>query len=115
MSDSKVLGYHSSETGYEPIVQPPGLVYTSAFIICCQCSGSISSHGGPKRNSYCLPCYNTNIFRDSLLSELNELKRLGVCVPEKAFLLANNAGPSDWECMSHSDVAEALMLKASIS
>ena len=57
MSD-KILGYTKQEDGsWKPIIQPPGGLYTQAFILCAVCGSPISGHGGPRYNSVCVPCY----------------------------------------------------------
>lgn len=61
---SEILGYTEREGSWEPIIQPRGYIYTQAFILCRECGGSISSHGGPRYNSLCLKCYETNVKRN---------------------------------------------------
>lgn len=55
--DSPILGYTYHDGYWKQIVQPKGFIYTQAFILCTGCGTSISSHGGPRYNSYCLSCY----------------------------------------------------------
>jgi hypothetical protein len=50
-----VIGY--DKLG-QPIRQPRGLIYTQAFILCCQCNAPISGHGGPRYGSVCLSCHD---------------------------------------------------------
>lgn len=57
MATFPILGYVTEGDGYEPIIQPPGLVYTGAFIFCKQCGAAISGSGGPSLNAVCVPCY----------------------------------------------------------
>jgi hypothetical protein len=49
-------------------------------------------------------------WRDELVLEMNELVRLGVAVPEKAFRLAKRANYDGFESMSNSDVVNALVI-----
>ena len=56
--ESPILGYTFHDGYWKSIVQPKGFIYTQAFILCTGCGETISSHGGPRFNSYCLGCYD---------------------------------------------------------
>ena len=59
INDLKILGYwQAADNSFKPIIQPPDRIYTRAFIFCSQCKSAISGSGGPKYNSFCVPCYN---------------------------------------------------------
>ena len=51
-------------------------------------------------------------WRDELILEMNELVRLGVDIPEKAFKLARKASYDSFESMSNSDVVNALIVNS---
>lgn len=53
-------------------------------------------------------------WRDELILEMNELVRLGVDVPEKAFKLAEKANYDSFESMSNADVVNALIINSMI-
>ena len=61
--DADVVGYQVHNRGrkgqetYKRLRQPPGFIYTQAFILCCECGGVVSGHGGPNPNAICLTCY----------------------------------------------------------
>lgn len=52
--EGPILGYDVDD---KEIIQPKGWVYTMAFIFCSDCKGTISSIGGPRFGSRCVPCY----------------------------------------------------------
>ena len=54
--NNPILGYD----GDKPIIQPKGMVYTQAFILCRDCRYPISTHGGPRYNAVCVECYVNN-------------------------------------------------------
>jgi hypothetical protein len=51
-------------------------------------------------------------WREDLILEMNELVRLGVEVPDKAFKLANKANYDGFESMSNTDVVNALIINS---
>lgn len=58
-----ILGYSQREDGsWEPIEEAQrGYIYTQAFILCKKCRAAIRSVGGPRYNSLCLECYETEV------------------------------------------------------
>jgi hypothetical protein len=60
--DPTVLGYDQLPDGsWEPILPAErGMIYTQAFILCCECRGAIRPQGGPRRNALCPKCYENN-------------------------------------------------------
>jgi hypothetical protein len=53
-------------------------------------------------------------WRNDLILEMNELVRLGVDVPKKAFKLAEKANYDGFESMSNTDVVNALIIDSMI-
>jgi hypothetical protein len=53
-------------------------------------------------------------WREDLILEMNELVRLGVDVPKKAFKLAEKANYDGFEAMSNTDVVNALIINSMI-
>ena len=53
-------------------------------------------------------------WREDLILEMNELVRLGVDIPSKAFKLAQKANYDGFESMSNSDVVNALIINSMI-
>ncbi len=51
--NNPILGYDNGK----PIIQPKGMVYTQAFILCRDCRYPISARGGPRYNAVCVECY----------------------------------------------------------
>lgn len=52
--EGPILGYDKDG---KYIIQPKGWIYTLAFILCTDCKEPISSVGGPRYGSRCVPCY----------------------------------------------------------
>lgn len=61
-SDQTVLGYDQLPDGsWEPILPAErGMIYTQAFILCCECQTAIRPQGGPRRHALCPKCYENN-------------------------------------------------------
>ena len=58
----EILGYSKTTEGrWEPIIQPRGMIYTHAFILCKQCKEAISTSGGPRYDSLCVFCYERDV------------------------------------------------------
>ncbi len=59
LNNVPVLGYTELSDGtFKPIVQPSGMIYTQAFILCRECDKHISPVGGPAWKSICVECYD---------------------------------------------------------
>jgi hypothetical protein len=71
MSIKGVLGYVKTEYGYSPITESDGRFLTRAFIFCCKCKSSISSHGGPSEDALCIPCYQNAAKQDFAQININ--------------------------------------------
>jgi len=57
-----ILGYDKEGNA---IIQPKGRVYTQSFVICFDCGHIISSHGGPRFGSLCVPCFVKKLAKES--------------------------------------------------